>query len=116
MTIVMSNLFSIITSSLTTYIITKQLLGEKTGLGPVLDDHGQDTGLDDHGRDEHGRALGHHHHHVRIEKSAVEKDIEKAGPHLQHGLGQTQSIHIEVEGTTKNKTSKCEMSETWKED
>ena len=132
----MSNLFSIITSSLTTYIITKQLLeerpglgavalddhGERSGLGPV-NDHGQDIGpvLDDHGHDivldEHGRALGHHHHHVRMEKSAVEKDIEKVGPHLQQGLGETQSalLHIEVEGTTKkNKTSKYEMSEMWR--
>ena len=83
MTIVMSNLFSIITSTLATYIITTRLLGERSGLGPVVfDDHGRaiDPGL--------GEGL-HHHHHVRLEKSAVGRDIEKVGPYLQTGLGET---------------------------
>ena len=95
------------------------MLGESTGHGPVvLNEHGRALDLD-----EHGRALGlgeglHHHHHVRLEKSAVDRDIEKGRPHLQQGLGETQSarIHIEVEGNTKkNKTSKYEMSEMWEE-
>ena len=112
----MSNLFAIVTSTLATFIITKQMMGESTGSslhGPGvldLDEHGRAFGL--------GEGLHHHHHGVRLKQSAVDRDDERVGKHLQKGLGETQSarIHIEVEGNTKkNKTSKYEMSEMWEE-
>ena len=117
MTIVMTNLFSIVTSTLATFIITKQMLGESTGCplhGPgVLD-------LDEL----KGRALGlveglhHHHHGVRLEKSAEDRVDEGVGKPLQKGLGETQTatIYICIEGNTrKNKTLTYEMSNMWAE-
>ena len=129
LTIIITNAFSIITSSLTTYILTTELQGdravadprvgvvadhgERHKLGLLLKDHDKRSGLDNE-HDGRMEALGLHQHGDR---SAVESS-DRPGTHLHQGLNHTQSavVHIEVSGEAKNNTAKNKLSDMWLED
>ena len=134
LTIILTNTFSIITSSLTTYILTTELQGDRAvadpGVGAVADhgerhklglllkDHDKRSGLRDieeNERDGRIGALGLHHQHG--DSSAVESS-DRPGTRLHQGLSHTQSavVHIEVSGEAKNNTAQDELSDMWLED